>query len=90
VTKLVATAKSINVFPNPTGNRQEFNVTINALGTDMEHAKLSITSLTGQVIVQRSVIQQKMKLSNLPTGTYIVQVVFSNGESLTKKLEVKY
>jgi hypothetical protein len=90
VARLVVSAKSINVFPNPTGNRQEFNVTINALETEMEHAKLSITSLSGQVIVQRNVVQQQMKLSNLPTGIYIVQVVFSNGESLTKKLEVKY
>lgn len=88
VTKLIATAKSVGVYPNPTGSTQEFNVVINASESDMEYAKFTISSVMGQVVIKKNAVQQQMKLGGLPKGMYIIQVVFSNGESLNKKLLV--
>ena len=89
MTRFVLSAKSVNVFPNPTGNRQEFNVVVNATESDLEQAKLSISSLKGQIVIQNSHVQQLMKIGGLPKGVYIINVQFLNGESLNKKLMVE-
>ncbi|MEI6143028.1 MAG: T9SS type A sorting domain-containing protein [Mariniphaga sp.] len=86
--QITLTGKSLVVYPSPTPNRQEFNIEINALESDLLDAKLSVSTMTGAVVIQKTDLQQRMTLDGLPGGVYLVQVRFVNGESITQKLMV--
>lgn len=81
--------KSIKAFPNPAKNNQSFLLEINATEADLKQAELTILSVNGQLILQRGDLQQKMQLSGLSRGCYIIHVRLITGELLNEKLMVK-
>lgn len=81
-------SKSIKVMPNPTASGEDFNLLVNAPSSDLNQAQFTLFSISGAVILRKSVIQAEMTLKGLQSGYYLIQVRFANGESLNEKLIV--
>ena len=81
-------AKSIKAYPNPAADNQSFRLEIKATETDLKQAKLMISTLSGQVVLQDSNLQPQMLLNGLPKGCYIIHVRLTNGEQLNEKLMI--
>jgi hypothetical protein len=86
--RIKSSSKSLILYPNPVKAGQEFDVEIDALNSDLGSAKLSVSSSTGVVLLQKTDLQQHISQGGLARGVYLVQIRFKNGESLTRKLIV--
>jgi len=80
--------KSIKVYPNPAKSNNGFRLEIKAAEEDLKQAQLSILSVSGQVVLLKSDLKQKMLISGLPKGCYIIRVRLLNGDLLNTKLMV--
>jgi hypothetical protein len=89
VLDIKGSAKSVSIYPNPVIENGQFNIAVQAPLSEFENGKLTIFSITGQVISQKSKLQTLMKQNGLSQGIYLVQVRLSNGESFNEKLIVK-
>ena len=69
---------SINIYPNPVEDELCFNA-INSI------AKISIYSITGSEVLSPTVESNKLDVSSLPKGTYILQITNSQGVVMSKK-----
>ena len=85
---VTTSAKSIKAYPNPAADNQSFRLEIKATETDLKQAKLTISTLSGQVVLQDSNLQTQMLLNGLPKGCYIIHVRLTNGEQLNEKLMI--
>jgi hypothetical protein len=80
-----------NVYPNPV--RGELNLVISAPAS--EKATISITDLTGKVILQRSTqlvsgdTYERINVQSLAAGTYLVKMITANGVETTVQKFVK-
>ena len=75
-------ASTVQLFPNPSNGQF-------ALRFEQASAKVTILDLNGNVISTNEVVSnQKMDVSTLSTGTYLVQVSIE-GHTFTKRLTVK-
>lgn len=82
-------SKSFYIFPNPSENGQEFSLVLSANESDLTNGTLSVISVSGQIIMHITELQQQMRLKGMSPGFYLVQIRFSDGERITKKLLVK-
>lgn len=86
-----ADMKLTGVFPNPVVNIASFNFTAGK----KDNVQLSIINFEGRIMQSRSVtIQQgssnvSVDVTNLPTGTYLVKAVYSDGQSTIVKFVKK-
>ncbi|MGC6430526.1 MAG: T9SS type A sorting domain-containing protein [Jejuia sp.] len=76
---------SFKMYPNPAKNRLNIN-----LDQVLGNTKVSITSVTGQVIHSEAIskVNTEINISSLKSGLYLVQVESDNA-SVTKKLIVE-
>ena len=73
----------VSVYPNPVKD----NATINWAGNDVDY--LTITNMSGQVITNENVsMTSTFAVSNLNAGVYMVNLITSNNQKLTKKFIV--
>lgn len=81
-------AKSIKAYPNPVADNQSFRLEIKVTEADLKQAQLTVSTLSGQVVLQNSNLQPQMLLNGLPKGCYIIHVRLTNGELLNEKIMV--
>jgi len=77
------TEGEVSVYPNPVKD----NATINWAGSDVDY--LTITNMSGQVITNENVsMTNTFAVSNLNAGVYMINLITSNNQKLTKKFIV--
>ncbi len=76
----------VNIFPNPTNNLLNINA-----ATQIQYIELY--DLTGKRITQQnnadSTNDIQLNVSNLPSGIYLVNIIFNTNQSTVKKFVVK-
>ena len=73
----------VSVYPNPVKD----NATINWAGSDVDY--LTITNMSGQVVTNENVsMTNTFAVSNLNAGVYMINLITSNNQKLTKKFIV--
>ncbi len=91
VTVTVVTApsgNSIKVYPNPIADIANLDILSTTANTTV---LVSVTDMMGKVIYNKKIAtgtyttKEKIDMSNLPKGTYLVTAFFSNQEKLTLK-----
>jgi hypothetical protein len=70
-------AKSFNVFPNPT--KGEVNIK-----TDKKIKTSSVFDITGKSVLKSE--SERVNLSSLPAGAYLLQIEFTDGTSSSEKV----
>lgn len=78
---------ALKVYPNPA-----LDHVVVELPGNTENVELSIVTLTGQVVLQRTTASNQViwNTKELPNGVYMVKVAFASGKKLTKKLSVSH
>lgn len=74
------------IIPNPAGDQAEIR-----FGTSVTDAGITLTDLSGRVLIQRktgTAMNCFLNLSSLPPGMYLLNVHFSNGVIQSRKLMV--
>ncbi|WP_313383890.1 S8 family peptidase [Chishuiella sp.] len=76
------TLNQLTVYPNPVINDLSIN-----LPSNINNAQINIINITGQTVLKTDVKQNynKINLSNLPKGVYIIEIKTTSG-TLTKKI----
>jgi len=88
-TLIVNTAsKAIKLYPNPVINGQSSSLSIDVLPSELEGARLTITSLSGQVIQQSNILSTNTSIRGLSKGSYVIHVTFADGSSYNEKLVI--
>jgi len=78
----------VNVFPNPTDGQFTVNASENI-------TRIEVLNTLGEVVLVKEYkagdqqLSQRIDLSNMPGGMYMVQVQLSNGTSLTSKISMR-
>ncbi len=78
-------AVDVKVFPNPVGNEAYINIP----NSDLSIEHLWLSDMIGRKVVPKhdlSSSPHSIDLSNLPSGTYILKVLVSNGQETVKKI----
>lgn len=72
----------IGFYPNPTTKELTF--------TEYKEVKnITIYSVTGEIVLDSKLKENKLDVSTLSSGTYFVNIVVSEGEEITKKLIIQ-
>jgi len=74
--------KFVKIFPNP--NNGSFNIKMN---DGKGFKEVNIYNLLGELVYTNNVLQKQYKITELPKGTYMVEIVYSN-KKITKKVLV--
>jgi hypothetical protein len=83
VDEINATAGAISIFPNPTDGT--FTISSNNNGYD----RLTISDMTGKVVVQQQIHEQQQIQLLVPAGLYLIRIsTATGGASVVKKLVV--
>lgn len=82
-------AAAIKVYPNPIPTGTEFNVKVQSSDADFKGSQLSILNVTGELVLQKTEVQENITLKGLQKGYYIVQLKLVNGDMISEKLIVK-
>ena len=77
-----ASANNINIYPSPAINSLTFE------GNIAQNASIEVVSLAGQVVLSTALINNKVDVSNLNSGVYILKIS-SNQHVYTSKLVKK-
>jgi len=78
----------LKMYPNPASINQKIILEINALEVELQRAQLSVSSIDGRILQQNNNVRQKMILSGLNKGCFIVQIRLNNGKLLRNKLVI--
>ena len=70
----------LNIYPNPVKNNLNFS-----LPNAEKIAKIFITNIAGQTILNKEISQNTMNLENLKPGAYLVTITNTKGISYTSK-----
>jgi hypothetical protein len=71
------TAAEPVIYPNPSGNLLYFN-------EKLRNADLSIVSLSGQLFMHKSIVENPINIAHLPNGVYMVKLVDNTGVLIQK------
>lgn len=77
---LAFSKESNRVFPNPTNAVLNFQ-----LGNDKVIDAITITDLTGKIVIKQAIKSNQVNVESLATGVYIIQ-----GQSGDEKFESKF
>ena len=78
-----AKAKALVIYPNPATH--ELNVQVKNNG---EATGYSIVDTTGRVVLKGAVINEKINVSKLTNGNYIITLQLKDGSKVTDKLMI--
>ena len=81
-------SKAIKLYPNPVINGQSSRLSIDVSPSELEGARLTITSLSGQVVKQSNILSSDTSISGLQKGSYAIHVTFADGSSYNEKLVI--
>ena len=73
----------LSIFPNPTSNLLSINNPTNQIVN-----KIAISNANGQIVSENDFIKDKMDVSNLPNGLYIITISLEN-ENVHLKFQKK-
>lgn len=79
---------NINVYPNPTSN--ELNISTNNLSGNMN---IKLYSITGQLLIEENMeasMTNKINVSNLQDGIYVLAIEGSKGQNTTDKVVIMH
>jgi hypothetical protein len=82
-------SKVVELYPNMITVNQSSLLSINAQTGDLTGGKLSISTLSGQLVQQNNTLIDKMTISGLPSGNYVIRVTLSDGSTYNEKLIIK-
>ena len=74
--------KYVKIFPNP--NNGSFSI---EMSNSKGFKEVNIYNLIGELVYTNSKLQKQYKITELPKGTYMVEIVYSN-KKITKKVLV--
>ncbi|TGN29294.1 GEVED domain-containing protein [Empedobacter tilapiae] len=72
-------SKRLTYYPNPVKDNLNIKST-------KEIAEVNIINLTGQVVKRDTIIKDKLSTSNLPSGTFIIKIIYKDNSSESFKI----
>jgi len=91
IKKLNGNKNSADIYPNPAGNTLYVHIDLN----EESSSEIKITDLTGRVVMERRTASirnnfEKLDVSELASGSYLVHVLLKGGETITKKVIIQH
>ncbi len=80
-TEELVSNKNFKIYPNPTIN----NITIQFIDQDLKIENIQVLNINGKS-QPITVTDKNIDLAKIPNGLYFIQLTFSNGETITKKI----